>query len=160
MNSSFPKFPSLCISHCICYSFFKINFYWSIIASKCCISFYCTAKGINSTCTYFPSLLDFLPIQVTTMQYVEFPLPYSVFSLVIYVIHSTNSINALIWISQFLSPPLFPLGIHYLICIYFSRFHIYTLIYNTCFSLCDLLHSVWHSLDPPMSLQMTQFCSF
>ena len=26
LNSSFPKFPSLCISHCICYSFFKINF--------------------------------------------------------------------------------------------------------------------------------------
>ena len=31
---------------------------------------------------------------------------------------------------------------------HFSRFHIYALIYNICFSLSDLLHSVWQSLDP------------
>ena len=42
----------------------------------------------------------------------------------------------------------------------FSRFHIYALIYDICFSLSDLLHSVLQSLDPSMSLQMTQFCSF
>ena len=41
-----------------------------------------------------------------------------------------------------------------------SRFHIYALIYNICFSLSDLLHSVWQSLDPSTSLQMTQFHSF
>ena len=43
---------------------------------------------------------------------------------------------------------------------HFSRFHIYALIYDICFSLSDLLHSVWQSLHPSMSLQMTQFCSF
>ena len=43
---------------------------------------------------------------------------------------------------------------------HFSRFHIYALIYDTCFSLSDLLHSVWQSLDPSTSLQMTQFRSF
>ena len=43
---------------------------------------------------------------------------------------------------------------------HFSRFHIYALIYDICFSLCDLLHSVWQSLGPSTSLQMTQFCSF
>ena len=43
---------------------------------------------------------------------------------------------------------------------HFSRFHIYALIYKTCFSLFDLLHSVWQSLGPCTSLQMTQFCSF
>ena len=43
---------------------------------------------------------------------------------------------------------------------HFSRFHIYALIYNICFSLYDLLHSVWRSLDPSTSLQMTQFRSF
>ena len=43
---------------------------------------------------------------------------------------------------------------------YFSRFHIYALIYDICFSLSDLLHSVWHSLDSSTSLQMTQFRSF
>ena len=43
---------------------------------------------------------------------------------------------------------------------HFSRFHIYALIYNVCFSLSDLLHSVWQSLGPSTSLQMTQFRSF
>ena len=41
----------------------------------------------------------------------------------------------------------------------FSRFHIYALTYDICFSLSDLLHSVWQSLHPSMSVQMTQFCS-
>ena len=43
---------------------------------------------------------------------------------------------------------------------HFSRFHIYALIYNIFFSLSDLLHSVWQSLGPSTSLQMTRFCSF
>ena len=43
---------------------------------------------------------------------------------------------------------------------HFSRFHIYALIYDVCFALSDLLHSVWQSLDPSTSLQMTQFHSF
>ena len=38
---------------------------------------------------------------------------------------------------------------------HFSRFHIYALIYDICFSLSDLLHSVWQSLGPFTSLQMT-----
>ena len=33
------------------------------------------------------------------------------------------------------------------------------LINDTNFSLSDLLHSVWQSLGPSMSLQVTQFCS-
>ena len=43
---------------------------------------------------------------------------------------------------------------------HFSRFLIYALIYDICFSLSDLLHSIWQSLGPLMSLQKTQFCSF
>ena len=39
--------------------------------------------------------------------------------------------------------------------IFFFRFQIYALIYNTCFSLSDLFHFVWQSLGPSMSLQMT-----
>ena len=34
------------------------------------------------------------------------------------------------------------------------------LIYNTCFSLSDLLHPVWQTLGSSISLQMTQFHSF
>ena len=76
-------------------------------------------------------------------------------------------------ISQFIPHPLSPLVS---ICLFstsvslflpckpvhlyhFSRFHIYALIYNICFSLCDLLHSVWQSLGPSASLQMTRFLS-
>ena len=43
---------------------------------------------------------------------------------------------------------------------YFSRFYIYVLIYYICFSLFDLLPSVWQSLGPSTPLQMTQFHSF
>ena len=43
---------------------------------------------------------------------------------------------------------------------HFSRFHIHVLIYDICVSLSDLLHSVWQSLGPSMSQQMTQFYSF
>ena len=41
-----------------------------------------------------------------------------------------------------------------------SRFHIYVLAYGICFSLADLLHSVWLTLGPCTSLQVTQFCFF
>ena len=43
---------------------------------------------------------------------------------------------------------------------HFSRFHIYALRDNTCFSPSDLLHSVWQSLGPSTSIQMNQFRSF
>ena len=78
------------------------------------------------------------------------------------VIHFTHiSVYRSIPISQFITPPppppaASPLGVHTFvlyICVSisalqtgssvpFSRFHIYALIYDTCFSLPDLLHSV------------------
>ena len=33
-------------------------------------------------------------------------------------------------------------------------------MYDICFSLSDLFHSVWQSLSPSKSLQMTQLCFF
>ena len=44
--------------------------------------------------------------------------------------------------------------------IFFFRFYIYVLAYSICFSLSDLLHSVWQSLGPTTSLQITQFRFF
>ena len=43
---------------------------------------------------------------------------------------------------------------------HFSRFHIYALIYNTCFSLSDLLHSVWQVLGSSTSQELTRICFF
>ena len=41
--------------------------------------------------------------------------------------------------------------------IFFLRFRIYVLAYCICFSLSDLLHSVWQTISPPTSLEITQF---
>ena len=68
-------------------------------------------------------------------------------------------------------PPWYPYVCSLCLCLYFCfanktiytisfRFHIYALVYDICFSLSDLLHSVWQSLGPSMSLQMIQFQSF
>ena len=43
---------------------------------------------------------------------------------------------------------------------HFSRFYMYALIYDICFSLSDLLHSVWQTLGSSMFLQMVQFHFF
>ena len=43
---------------------------------------------------------------------------------------------------------------------FFFRFHIYVLAYGICFSLSDLLHSVWQILGPSTSLQITQLHFF
>ena len=42
---------------------------------------------------------------------------------------------------------------------HFFRFHIYALAWCICFSLSDLLHSVWQTLGPSTSLQITHFPS-
>ena len=101
---------------------------------------------------------------------------YSRFLLVICFIHI--SVYVSIPISQFIPPPPPPAAFPLLVSIHlfstavslfmpcklvhlyhFSRFHIYVLTYNIFF-LSDLLHSVWQSLGPSTSLQMTQFRSF
>ena len=86
-------------------------------------------------------------------QSIEFPVLYSQFLLAICFINS--SVYMLIPTSQSIPFP-FPLGIHMFVLyisvsifalqisssIPYSRFHIYALIYNICFSLSCLLHSV------------------
>ena len=43
---------------------------------------------------------------------------------------------------------------------HFSRFRIHALIYDICFSLSDLLHSVWQSLDHPSLNKWLNFVPF
>ena len=137
---------------------------WGIVASQCCASFCHAAKWISHMYAYIPSVLDFLPIWVTTEHWGEFPLLYSRFSLVIYFIYSINRVYMSIPVPQFIPhSSLSPLGIHMFIlyvCVSISslqmcssvpssRSHTHVLIYNICFSLSDLLHSVWQSLGHP-----------
>ena len=112
------------------------------------------------------------------LNFIFFIFLYSRFLLVINFIYIGEYMS--IPISQFITPPpppprLFPPLVS--ICLFstsvslflpckpvhlyhFSRFHVYALIYSICFSLSDLLHSVWQSLDSSTFLQMTQFRSF
>ena len=49
-------------------------------------------RWISYMYTYIPSFLDFFPIQVTTEHWIEFPVLYSRFPLVIYFIYSTKTL--------------------------------------------------------------------
>ena len=112
------------------------------------------------------------------LNFILFTFLYSRFLLVINFIHI--SVYMSIPLAQFITPPSpAPCGFPPLVSIrFFStsvsqllpckpvhlyhifRFHIHALIYNIYFSLSDLLHSVWQSLDPSTSQQITQFRSF
>ena len=100
-------------------NYFLINFYWSIVALQCCVTFYGTAKWISHTCmyTHAPSWL-FSCSGHHPEHYAEFPVLCSMFSLVIHFIHSTSSVYVWIPISQFLPPPSVPLAIHtFVLCV-------------------------------------------
>ena len=99
-----------------------------------------------------PTLIP--PLQVTTEQWGELPGLYS-FPQPVYFTRARVYMSVLL--SQFGTPSLSPLCPH----VHFqhlrlyscpakrnhldhlSRFHIHTLIYGICFSLSDLLHSIW-----------------
>ena len=53
-----------------------------------------------------------------------------------------------------------PVPRFFMIFLFFFRYHIYVSAYSICFSLSDLLHSVWQTLGPSTSLQITQFWVF
>ena len=110
--------------------------------------------------TYIPFLLDLPPtppiplIYVITEHQAQLPVLYSMFPQAIYFTHGTVYMSILI--SQLVPPSPSP---HVSTCpfstpmslflpckkvhlYHFSRFHIYALVYNICFSLSGLFHSV------------------
>ena len=133
------------------FSTILINFYWSIVALQCCISFYWPAKWISFTYTYMPSIFGFLSHLGHLRALSGVPVLYNRFSFVVYFMHTINSVYVSTPTSQSILPPLFSVCVYFcsvnkIIHTIFSRFHIYALIHNICFSLSDLLHSVWQSL--------------
>ena len=100
------------------------------------------------------------PFQVVTEHLVDLPVLSSNFSLAIYFIY--GNVYGSMLLSQFV--PLFPtptestslfstsasllLPCKQVLQYHFSRFHVYALLYNICFSLSGLLHSV-SQVHPP-----------
>ena len=62
---------------------FIINFYCSILAFQCYVSFYSTAKWISYICIYPPPFWIFFPSR--SPQSTEFPVLHNQFSLVMYL---------------------------------------------------------------------------
>ena len=98
-------------------------------------------------CSSFPLAIHFTSgsiyiYQCYSLTSFQLPLPHRVLKSILYIC---------IFI------PSLPLGSS---VPFFFRFHICTLAYSICFSLSDLLHSVWQTLGPSTSLQITQFHFF
>ena len=166
----------------LCFCFF-FDLYWSIIASQYCVSFCCTTKRVSHMYTHVPlsppslaSLPSSLSHPSRSSQSTEpVSLCYAAAS------HQPTILHSVVYICQCyshfaaasLSHPMSssPFSVStslFLPCNYvhqylfvlfcFFRFHIYALAYSICFS--GLLHSVWQTLGPSTSLQITQFRFF
>ena len=123
---------------------------------------------------HLPPNLPIPPLKVVTKHRADLPVLCGCFPLAIYF--TFGSIYKSMPLSHFVpaypSPSPCP-QVHYLclrLCscpaptffrtIFFLRFHIYVLAYGICFSLSDLIHSVWQSLGPSSSLEITHFHFF
>ena len=113
--------------------------------------------------SFIPSLLSLPPhasillVSVIAEHQLQLPVLYSSFLLAIYFIHGNVYMSVLLYQFFPFSLPLLCSQVHSLhlslyscstnrfistIFLLFSRFHLYALIYDICFSLSDLLHSV------------------
>ena len=138
-------------------SFF--SFFWSIIVLQYCASFYHIAKSMS--CTYIPaSPLFWIPFPFRSVHSVKYSSQFctvgahqlSVLYIAVCNCQSQFSNSSYPPFLPPVSTRLFSASVSlFLLCKYahlyhFSRFHIYALIYDICFSLSDLLHSVGQSL--------------
>ena len=125
-----------------------------------------------------PSSVSLPRLYVVTKHQADLPVLCGCFPLAIYF--TFGSVHISMPLSHFIpaypSPSLCPQVHSLCLCLYSCpaprffrafcfvlfcfRFHTYVLAYGNCFSLFDLLHSVWQTLGPSTSLQITQFCFF
>ena len=124
---------------------------------------------------HLPPTLPIPFLWVVTQHQADLPVWCSCFPLAIYFTFHSVYMSMLLshFVPAYPSPSPCP-QVHFLHqCLYsclaprfirtiffFFRFHIYALAYGICFSLSDLLHSVWQTLGLSASLQITQFLFF
>ena len=136
------------IYFCLCWVFIAARGLSLVVVSRSYSSLRCAGSSLWWLLAFF------------FLNFILFIFLYSRFLFVIYFIHI--SVYMSIPISQFIPPPpphpppLPPLGVYTFVLYifvsisalqtvylyHFCRFDIYALIYNICFSLSDLLHSV------------------
>ena len=126
----------------------------------------------------FPYTLPIPPLEVVTKYGAALPVLYGCYPLGIFfffflaIYFTFGSLHMSMLLSHFVPaypspswcPQLNSLLLNLYSCpvprrfrTFFFRFHIYVSAYSICFSLSDLLHSVWQTLGPSTLLQITQF---
>ena len=164
------------------FHFFFWHLYWSIIALQWYVSFCCITTESVIYIHISPH-----PLPLVSASHPPYPTPLGghkaptwspcAMRLLLTSYFTFGSVYMFMPLSDFVpaypSPSPCP-QVHSLhLCLYscpalrffktifnFFRFHICVLAYGICFSLSDLLHSVWQTLGPSTSLQLTQFCFF
>ena len=118
-----------------------------VTALQCCVSFCCTTGWLSSVYTYTLSLDP--PFQAELCAIQQVPTGYLFYTWSCLYVSAAVSICPTLFFPAVSARP-FSLSCLYS-CKYvhqdhFSRFHVCALVYDTCLSLSDLLHSVWHTL--------------
>ena len=155
------------------YSFSFFFFPSSRVALQCCVSFCSTAVWISHIYVYNPPSWTSLPAQPTcpgphrTLSWAPCPLQQVPTSHLFYTWQCAD-INPNLPVHPVFPPPmstcLYPRSDRYPclsigLSVSLSRFHIHALIFDICFSLSDLLYSVYQTLGMSLSIFLHLFNS-